>query len=136
MPSSTWSITYADGTTASGSVYMDEVDVGGTLVVSQTVGVALQVSPQLQEEPADGVLGLASSRLNTSMSGLMFAGSQHLITRTVIPRPQKTFLQNALDQGAIEDAVFTADLKRGTPGSYDFGFIDPTKYIEPITWVP
>ena len=136
MSSSTWSITYVDGTTASGSVYMDEVDVGGNIVVSQTVGIALQVSTQLQEEPADGVFGLASSRLNNSMSGLMFAGSQHLITRTVMPRPQKTFLQNALDQGAIEEAVFTADLQRGAAGSYDFGFIDPTKYIEPITWVP
>jgi aspergillopepsin I len=136
MRSSSWSINYVDGTTASGNVYMDEVDVGGIIVVSQPLGVALAVSPKLQEDPSDGILGLASSALNTSMSGLMFARSQHLIIRTVMPTPQKTFFQTAFDQGAIGEAVFTADLQRGAPGSYDFGFIDPTKYIEPITYVP
>jgi aspergillopepsin I len=136
MRSSTWSITYVDGTTASGNVYRDEVDVGGTIVVSQPLGVALEVSPKLQQDQADGILGLASSALNTSMSGLMFAGSQHLIIRTVMPTPQNTFFQTAIDQGVIEEPVFTADLRKGAPGSYDFGFIDTTKYIEPITYVP
>jgi hypothetical protein len=136
LRSSTWSITYVDGTSASGNVYMDEVDVGGTIVVSQTLGVALQVSPKLQEDPADGILGLASSALNTSRSGLTFAGSQYLIIKTDTPTPQSTFLQNAIDQGVIDEPVFTVDLKKGAAGSYDFGFIDATKYIEPITWVP
>ena len=75
MRGSTWSITYADGSTASGDVYMDEVDVGGTIALSQALGVALQISPALQGDAADGILGLAASSLNTSMSGLMFAGS-------------------------------------------------------------
>jgi hypothetical protein len=136
MRASTWSITYADGTTASGNVYRDDVDVGGTIVVSQPLGVALEVSPKLQEDQADGILGLASSALNTSMSGLMFAGSQHLTIRTVKPTPQNTFFQTAINQGVIEKPVFTADLQKGAPGSYDFGFIDTTKYIEPIAYVP
>jgi aspergillopepsin I len=136
MRYSTWSITYVDGTTANGNVYMDEMDVGGTIVVSQPLGVALEVSLVLQEDQGDGVLGLASSALNTSMSGLMFAGSQHLIIRTVIPIPQNTFFQTAINQGVIDQPVFTADLQKGALGSYDFGFIDPTKYIEPITYIP
>jgi aspergillopepsin I len=72
MRGSTWSITYADGTTASGDVYRDTVNVGGAIVSSQAVEVALQVSEQIQERKADGMLGLASSDLNTSMSSLMF----------------------------------------------------------------
>jgi aspergillopepsin I len=136
MRGSTWSITYADGTTASGNVYRDSVDVGGTTVSSQAVEVALQVSEQIQQHLADGILGLASSDLNTSTSGLMFAGSQHLVIRTVKPQPQTTFFQTAINQGLIDEPVFTADLQKGAPGSYDFGFIDSTKYIEPITYVP
>jgi Eukaryotic aspartyl protease len=136
MRGSTWSITYADGTTASGDVYMDEIDVGGTIALSQPLGVALQISPALQGDAADGILGLAASSLNTSMSGLMFAGSQHLIIGTVMPTPQKTFFQTAWDQGALEEAVFTAYLQWAAPGSYDFGFINDNKYFEPITYVP
>jgi len=32
--------------------------------------------------------------------------------------------------------VFTVDLKRGAPGSYDFGKINSTKHTGPITYVP
>ena len=115
---------------------MDEMDVGGTIALSQPLGVALQVSPALQRDEADGVIGLAASSLNTSMSSLMFTGSQHLIIRTVMPTPRKTFFQTAWDQGVLEQAVFTVDLQWRAPGSYDFGFIDDTKYIGPITYVP
>ena len=36
----------------------------------------------------------------------------------------------------MQQPLFTADLKRATPGSYDFGFIDPNKYSGEITYVP
>ena len=31
--------------------------------------------------------------------------------------------------------LFTADLKKGGPGSYDFGYIDDKKHIKPVTYV-
>jgi aspergillopepsin I len=71
MPSYTWSIKYEDGTTASGNVYQDTVSVGATVITGQAVEVAQQVSAQLVDEPADGILGLALS-LNQSMFGLIF----------------------------------------------------------------
>ena len=37
---------------------------------------------------------------------------------------------------SLAQPLFTADLKRAAPGSYDFGFIDPNKYKGEITYVP
>jgi aspergillopepsin I len=55
---------------------------------------------------------------------------------TVTPQPQTTFFDTAINEGVLEAPVFTADLKKGAPGSYDFGFIDLSKYYGDITWVP
>jgi hypothetical protein len=55
---------------------------------------------------------------------------------TVSPQPQTTFFDTAINEGLLDANVFTADLKKGAPGSYDFGFIDSTKYTGSITYVP
>jgi len=55
---------------------------------------------------------------------------------TVTPKPQTTFFDTAFSEGLLQADVFTADLKKGAPGSYDFGFIDSTKYTGSITYVP
>ena len=46
----------------------------------------------------------------------------------------KTFYTNAVAQGL--PAVFTADLKKGKPGTWTFGVIDRTQYTGSITYVP
>jgi len=46
-----------------------------------------------------------------------------------------TFMDNAITQG-LPQPLFTADLKRSATGSYDFGFIDDSKYTGDITYVP
>jgi hypothetical protein len=35
---------------------------------------------------------------------------------------------------SLASPVFTADLKKGTPGTYDFGFIDSSKYTGSISY--
>lgn len=45
-----------------------------------------------------------------------------------------TFFDNI--KSSLAAPLFTADLKKGKPGSYDFGFIDGSKYIGNITYVP
>jgi hypothetical protein len=41
-----------------------------------------------------------------------------------------------MNQGLLTEPVFTADLKAGAAGSYDFGFVDPDKYNGDIAYVP
>jgi aspergillopepsin I len=72
MDGYTWSITYLDESYASGNVYQDTVEVGGTIVTAQAVELAEEVSPKFVTGPFDGILGAAFA-VDTSMSGLMFA---------------------------------------------------------------
>ncbi|KAI1420479.1 aspartic peptidase domain-containing protein [Xylaria sp. FL1777] len=112
-----WSISYGDGSSSSGSVYHDVVNVGGVSFDSQGVESASKVSDQFaQDSNNDGLLGLAFSTLNT-----------------VTPTPEKTFFDNILDN--LDVAAFTADLKYHTAGTYDFGVVDDSKYTGDISYV-
>lgn len=106
LSGATWSISYGDGSGASGNVFMDTVKVGATTATSQAVEAAQSISAQFQQDTDnDGLLGLAFSQLNT-----------------VRPNAQKTFFDSV--KGSLAAPIFTADLKKGQPGSYDFGYID------------
>ena len=138
----TWDIKYVDTSGASGNVYHDTVAVGGITVAAQAVEAAQQISLQFQRDHlGGGLLGLAFSSLNT---GQAFCSSPFdhdrspgvLIPSPVRPQPQKTFFETAIDQGLLQANLFTADLKKGQPGTYDFGFIDPGKYTGDITYTP
>ena len=52
----------------------------------------------------------------------------------VQPKAQLTFLDNAIQDGVLQEELFTIDLKKGEPGSYEFGFIDSSKYLGDITY--
>ncbi|KIX05418.1 uncharacterized protein Z518_06290 [Rhinocladiella mackenziei CBS 650.93] len=114
----TWSITYADGSSASGNVMQDSVTIDNITVGTQAVELATQVSPSFQSDTeSSGLLGLSFSTLNT-----------------VQPIQQLTWFDTAIQEGLLEAELFTANLKKGTTGSYDFGFIDQTKYLGEITY--
>lgn len=113
----TWSITYGDGSGASGTVYADKVVVGSVTATSQAVEAATSVSSAfISDTDNDGLLGLAFSSINT-----------------VSPNQQTTFFDTV--KSSLAKPLFTADLKKGKPGSYDFGFIDSSKYTGSITYV-
>ncbi|KAL9598616.1 MAG: hypothetical protein Q9219_004361 [cf. Caloplaca sp. 3 TL-2023] len=113
----TWSITYGDQSSSSGIVYTDTVTVGSTTFAGQAVELANKISDQFQQDAGnDGLLGLAFDTLNT-----------------VKPNAQKTFFSNVLP--SLSAPLFTVDLKKGAPGTYDFGFIDAAKHTGDVTFV-
>ncbi len=117
MDGYTWNITYGDGSGASGNVYNDSVTVAGITYGSQAVEAATEVSAQFtQDKSTDGLLGLAFSSINT-----------------VQPQAQNTFFDNV--KGSLPQPLFAVDLKYHSAGTYDFGFIDSSKYTGEITYV-
>ncbi|CAD6572745.1 MAG: Type I transmembrane sorting receptor [Alectoria sarmentosa] len=111
----TWNISYGDGSSASGNVYTDVVNVGGTSVTGQAVELAETISSEFAQDQSDGLLGLAFSSINT-----------------VTPNQQQTFFANA--ESSLDSPLFTANLKKGEPGSYNFGYIDSSEYTGDITY--
>jgi hypothetical protein len=105
----TWKILYGDGSSASGLVYATEVSIGGVTVTSQAVEAATSVSTQFINQNSDGLMGLGFSNTNT-----------------VKPTKQKTFFENIKD--SLKMPLFTVALKKNATGTYDFGYIDNSKY--------
>lgn len=99
-------------------MYADKVVLGGVTATSQAVEAATSVSREfVRDVNTDGLVGLAFSKINT-----------------VKPNKQTTFFDSVRTQ--LQKEVFTVTLKRGEPGSYDFGFIDEKKYTGPINYIP
>lgn len=118
LPGFTWSISYGDGSGASGLVYSDKVVVGGATATAQAVEAATSVSSAfLADQQSDGLLGLAFSNINT-----------------VQPVQQTTFFDSV--KASLQSALFTSNLKSGKPGTYDFGYVDPKKFTGSIAYVP
>ena len=114
----TFSISYGDGSAASGNVGTDVVEIGGVAVQNQAVELATKVSQTfIQDTQNNGLLGLAFSKLNT-----------------VQPQQQKTFFDNVLP--SLAEPVFTADLRHNAVGAYEFGRIDNTKFTGDLAWIP
>lgn len=118
VPGATWSIGYGDSSSASGDVYNDTVTVGGLSIPNQAVELASNVSKGfVSDTNRDGIFGLGFPNINT-----------------ISPNKRSDFLFTAVQQKALASNLFTADLKKGRPGSYDFGFINSTKYTGSITY--
>ncbi|KAH8660768.1 aspartic peptidase domain-containing protein [Tricladium varicosporioides] len=111
----TWSIQYADGSGASGTVGTDTVVIGGTSVKGQAVELATKVSSTFASGQADGLVGLAFSNINT-----------------VKPVQQKTFFDNA--KSTLDSPLFAAYLPFNANGAYDFGALDSSHYKGSIAY--
>ncbi|KAK2731602.1 hypothetical protein FQN57_003277 [Myotisia sp. PD_48] len=113
-----WTISYLDGSNARGNVYLDTVTFANLTTDSQAVEAASWISPpHVKNEIMDGVLGLAFKKVNQ-----------------VRPNKQNTFFENVKDK--LDRPVFTSFLKHRGAGTFDFGFLDRSKYVGDITYVP
>jgi aspergillopepsin I len=111
-----WRIVYGDRSSASGLVYQDKVTIGGLTVANQAVQTAANISTLFMHDGSkDGLLGLGFSRGNT-----------------VQPARQPTWFENIRPR--LDKPLFTSTLKRHGPGTYDFGYIDESKYTGPLFW--
>ncbi|KAL3459066.1 aspartic peptidase domain-containing protein [Aspergillus heterothallicus] len=116
MSGYSWQISYGDGSNAGGDVYRDTVTIGGIAARSQAVEAAQHISQQfLQDQNNDGLLGLAFSSINT-----------------VSPRAQTTWFDTVKSQ--LDAPLFAVTLKHQAPGSYDFGFIDESKFAGELAY--
>lgn len=110
---SSWNVTYADGTSASGDVFSDTVSFGGLSVQRQAVESAINVSPYFASAAMDGVLGLAFSSINT-----------------VSPQKQRTWFENAAP--TLRSPIFGADFR---PSGYSYAYFGqvPSNFGNPVT---
>jgi hypothetical protein len=100
LTGATWKISYGDGSSSSGVVYTDVVNVGGVSFASQAVEAAQTVSSEFTSDAdSDGLLGLGASSINT-----------------VSPTQQNTFFDNI--RASLDSPVFTADLKHSERKSF------------------
>ncbi|XWW97564.1 hypothetical protein V2A60_005548 [Cordyceps javanica] len=118
LPGEHWKIKYGDNSTAGGSVYVDRAAIGPLGFDKQAIQVAETVSVEIASDSFfSGILGMASSSANT-----------------VSPTRQSTFLDNI--KSSLAEQVFTANLQKGIPGNYNFGYINKSEYIGDIAYTP
>jgi hypothetical protein len=118
LADSSFNVTYGDGSSCSGPVGVDTVDIGGSTVAKQAIGLPDIVSESfLVDSESNGLVGLAFSQLNT-----------------VTPQRQKTFFDNVLPD--LSQPVFTAQLLGGKVGAYEFGRIDNSAFKGELVKVP
>lgn len=87
-------------------------------MTSQAIGLPTDVASSfISDTASNGLVGLAFSKLNT-----------------IKPQQQKTFFDNVAP--LLSQSVFTANLKHGTAGGYEFGTIDSTQFSGQLTTVP
>jgi len=117
MAGSKWGITYGDSSGASGKVYADKLVVGGATATKQAIGAATSASSSfLSDTQGSGLFGLAFKSINT-----------------ISPTQQPTFFDNI--KSSLKLKLFAVTLKKDASGSYDFGYIDSSKYQGQITYM-
>ncbi|KAI9694791.1 MAG: hypothetical protein M1822_000407 [Bathelium mastoideum] len=117
LSGSTWTISYGDGSSASGNVGTDVVNLGGVEITGQGVEEAEKLSSAFTQNAGDGLLGLAWGNINT-----------------VKPTPVATPVSNMISQSSISQPLFTAKLGSYRDANdpdkgasfYTFGYIDET----------
>ncbi|KAI9828244.1 MAG: hypothetical protein M1826_006070 [Phylliscum demangeonii] len=118
VPGASFAIKYGDQSHAEGVVGKDSVNIGGAVVVNHPIELASSVSGSFAfDTNADGIIGLGFG-----------------VSNQVKPNRQPTFFENVMS--SLDQPVFTASLKRGAPGSYGFGTINPSLFQGSLNYAP
>jgi hypothetical protein len=140
-----WSITYGDGSVASGPVYRDILNIGALVIENQVVESATTASASFVDLIGDGILvclippfsfhnnpGILSSTHPPFLLELIFSqGMAFGKLNTVKPIQQTTVVDNLISAQDITLQMFTAKLgasinttPQGKESFYTFGFVD------------
>ncbi|KAI0952451.1 hypothetical protein AcW1_004540 [Taiwanofungus camphoratus] len=111
--SGSFSISYGDGSTASGKVYTDTVTIAGVTATNQYLSGVTKESSEFEEDPADGLLGMAFP----SISNL----------------GHNPFIVTASDEGAISESVFAFKLASSGSSLY-IGGTDSSLYTGSVEY--
>ncbi|KAL8292876.1 hypothetical protein RQP46_000570 [Phenoliferia psychrophenolica] len=102
-------ITYGDGSSTSGSVWTDKVSVGGLTALKQTFGAANSLSSDWQDDPMDGLLGMAYASISQLGAAPFF---QNLIAQQTTAGSQFSFklasANSELFLGGMNPSLFKA----------------------------
>ena len=109
-----WKIGYGDGSSASGTVGTDNVNVGGLVIKDQSIELANNLSTQFQQDTSDGLLGLAFGSINTVTPGPVKTPVENMIAQSDIPKDQELF------------TAFLGAEKISEESFYTFGYLDQT----------
>jgi hypothetical protein len=115
---STWQISYGDGSSASGTVGTDLVQLGGIKIQNQAIELAEQMATSFQQGAGDGLLGLAFGSINTVKPTPVQTPVENMISQQDIPQSAELFTAYL---GSWRDA---AEPDKGE-SFYTFGYIDP-----------
>lgn len=113
----TWSISYGDSSSASGTVGTDLVNIGGVKIQNQSIELAKTLSSQFASGTGDGLLGLAFGSINTVQPTPVQTPVENMITQVDIPKSAELF---TVYLGSWRD---TNDADKGE-SFYTFGYID------------
>ncbi|KAL4402755.1 aspartic-type endopeptidase [Malassezia pachydermatis] len=111
-----FSAAYGDGTSASGTIYQDDVSIGGIKAKSVSIGLSNTKFTKDYEKPNQGICGLALPSIQA------FPSDYH---------PLFTALR---EQHQVDQGVFQFTLKSGSGSSLHLGGIDKTKIKGDIAW--
>lgn len=107
---STWQISYGDGSSASGTVGTDTLNLGGLAVENQAIELSNKLSDSFVQNQGSGLLGLAFGSINTVKPTAVSTPVENMISQQDIPKTAE---------------LFTAFLAGSNANSfYTFGFID------------
>jgi hypothetical protein len=115
---STWTISYGDGSSASGDVGTDTVAVGGVAIQNQAVELAKKMSSSFAQGAGSGLLGLAWGSINTVKPKPVATVVANMIAQKDIPASAELFTAHL---GSWRDAQDDPDEGQSF---YTFGYID------------
>ncbi|GAA5913078.1 hypothetical protein JCM5296_001672 [Sporobolomyces johnsonii] len=72
VPGKKLSITYGDGSSAQGTAWTDTVTIAGMTAMAQTFGAANSLTSDFQDDPYDGLMGMAYSSISTLGTNTVF----------------------------------------------------------------